>query len=356
MARSGILYSDVARAANEVAAKGQSITVDNVRKMMGDTGSKSTIAPMLKQWKEEHHNEVQAAGAGLPESILNAVRGVYTLMQSDLEQEIAAMTAKHNELICAAKNQQETLAKEIQSLTTSKAALEGQLAANNAKLQSTEEAYLSLQLKLGSLQSEKDGLSLRLADRTQEVKELKQKNEAIQHQFEHFQTATANQRSEDRKAYQSRLTQMENELQLARKTNQAQENTQAKQEAEIQQLVLINTEIANNAQKRKEDLEAIQIKLYQAEFLCQELKQENFDLKKDLTECQLESQRLITSTAVSEKLQEMLNDQLKQSEMKVKQIEEEKQELISELINVRIKQESIKESQDAQSVRENYRK
>jgi hypothetical protein len=52
----------------------------------------------------------------------------------------------------------------------------------------------------------------------------------------------------------------------------------------------------------------------------------------------------------------MLNDQLKQSEMKVKQIEEEKQELISELINVKIKQESIKESQDAQSVRENYRK
>jgi hypothetical protein len=51
MARAGILYSDVARAATELAAKGEAATVDNVRKMMGDTGSKSTIAPMLKRGK-----------------------------------------------------------------------------------------------------------------------------------------------------------------------------------------------------------------------------------------------------------------------------------------------------------------
>jgi hypothetical protein len=146
-------------------------------------------------------------------------------------------------------------------------------------LQSTEEAYLSLQLKLEP--AKRKGWPIATTCRQNSGSQrAKAKNEAIQHQFEHFQTATANQRSEDRKAYQSRLTQMENELQLARKTNQALENTQAKQEAEIQQLVLINTEIANNAQKRKEDLEAIQIKLYQAEFLCQELKQENFDLKR----------------------------------------------------------------------------
>jgi len=353
MARSGILYSDVARAANELAAKGQSITVDNVRKVMGDTGSKSTITPMLKQWKEEHQNEIQATNSGLPESILNAVRAVYTMMQSDSRQEIAAMTAKHDDLIRAAKEQQETLTKDIQSLIASKTALEDQLAATLAKLQSTEEVYSSLQLKFGSLQSEKDGLSLRLTDRTQEVKELKQKFEATQHQFEHFQTATANQRAEDRGAYESRFTQMENELQLTRKTNQALENKQAKQESEIQQLLLINTEIANNAQKRKEDLEAIQLKLYQTEFSLQELKQENLDLKKDLSECQFESQRLITSAAVSEKLQEILSNQLKQSEMKVRQIEEEKQKLISELINTRIKQEPFKESEDPHSVPEN---
>jgi hypothetical protein len=103
----------------QLAAKGEAATVDNVRKMMGDTGSKSTIAPMLKRWKEEHQDEAQAAKSGLPESILNAVRGVYALAKRLREQEIA-LTAEHDELIQAAKTQQATLSDLIESLTTSK--------------------------------------------------------------------------------------------------------------------------------------------------------------------------------------------------------------------------------------------
>ncbi|MBY0569720.1 MAG: DNA-binding protein [Burkholderiaceae bacterium] len=336
MARAGILYSDVARAATELAAKGEAATVDNVRKMMGDTGSKSTIAPMLKRWKEEHQDEALAAKSGLPESILNAVRGVYALLQSDCENKIIALTAEHDALIQAAKTQQATLSDLIESLTTSKITIEAQLAATQEKLGSIEEKYSALQLKFTGMQSEKEGLTLRLDDRSQEVKELKQKNEAMRHQFEHFQTATANQRADDRRAYEARMTQIESELQLARKNNQTLESTRIKQEAEIQQLLLINAEIANNAQKRKEDLEALQIKHYQTDFLLQESKQENLSLKKDLSATQQESQRLQTSAAVSAKLQDLLTEQLKQSEIKTRQVEEEKQALIIELIKTRV--------------------
>lgn len=353
MARSGILYSDVARAADELAAKGQATTVDNVRKMMGDTGSKSTIAPMLKQWKEANQDVVLAANSGLPEPILNAVRGVYTMLQSECEKRIETMTAKHEEMIQSAKLQQETLTKDIHSLTVSKNTLEEQLTDTQEKLRTTEDAYASLQLKFGSLQSEKDGLSLRLEDRTQEVRELKKKTEAMQRQFEHFQTSSAQQRSEDRRGYEIRITQIEIELQASRKNNQTLENTRAKQEAEIQQLLLINTEIADNAQKRKEDLEALQIKQYQTEFLLQETKQENLSLKKDLSTHQLELQRLLTSTAVSAKLQEVLSEQLKQLEMKTRQIEEEKQKLISELIKTRTKDATSKNNSDAAPASEN---
>lgn len=37
-----------------------------VRAALGDTGSKSTIATMLKQWKAQHHGEKAGPGAGLP--------------------------------------------------------------------------------------------------------------------------------------------------------------------------------------------------------------------------------------------------------------------------------------------------
>ncbi|WP_169728165.1 DNA-binding protein, partial [Massilia alkalitolerans] len=51
MARAGILYSHVAKAAAQLTAAGKNATVDTVREALGGTGSKSTIAPMLKQWK-----------------------------------------------------------------------------------------------------------------------------------------------------------------------------------------------------------------------------------------------------------------------------------------------------------------
>ena len=66
MARAGILFSQVVKAATQLAAAGTNPTVDTVRAALGDTGSKGTIAPMLKQWKAQHQGETAAAGAGLP--------------------------------------------------------------------------------------------------------------------------------------------------------------------------------------------------------------------------------------------------------------------------------------------------
>ena len=64
MARAGILYSHVAKAAAQLTAAGKNATVDTVREALGGTGSKSTIAPMLKQWKAQHEGEVAAAQRG----------------------------------------------------------------------------------------------------------------------------------------------------------------------------------------------------------------------------------------------------------------------------------------------------
>ena len=46
MARAGVTYHDVAKAAEAIKTQGQEPTVDRVREHMG-TGSKSTIAPLL---------------------------------------------------------------------------------------------------------------------------------------------------------------------------------------------------------------------------------------------------------------------------------------------------------------------
>lgn len=64
MGRYGVTYLDVVNAATEIQSAGQNPTVDAVRQRLG-TGSKSTIAPYLKQWRnkqflEKHPSEASS--------------------------------------------------------------------------------------------------------------------------------------------------------------------------------------------------------------------------------------------------------------------------------------------------------
>ncbi|GGZ80154.1 DNA-binding protein [Paraglaciecola sp. Hal342] len=52
MARAGVTYHDIAKAAEAIKTHGQEPTVDRVREHLG-TGSKSTIAPLLKRWRSD---------------------------------------------------------------------------------------------------------------------------------------------------------------------------------------------------------------------------------------------------------------------------------------------------------------
>jgi len=106
MARTGILYSDVMKAAQIVAADGRNPTVDSVREALGSTGSKSTIAPLLKRWKEEQQRDGGVKiEAGLPAELMEAMRGVYDKQQRDLAQQLDSAMQEHRTALAAAQEQ-----------------------------------------------------------------------------------------------------------------------------------------------------------------------------------------------------------------------------------------------------------
>src|SRR3569623_706175 len=160
MGRAGILYSHVAKAAAKLVADGKNPTVDNVREALGGTGSKSTIAPMLKRWKAEHTKDIVEAELGVPAELLQAIKGVYDKLQADVQQQ----------------------------LLTDRAA---QIAARNQQL---------TQSRL---------------------------------QFEHYQEATAHQRSEERQAAEQRLTRLEQELASTQQQAAVQQATIGQQTAQV---------------------------------------------------------------------------------------------------------------------------
>lgn len=212
MARAGILYSHVAKAATQLAAAGKNPTVDSVREQLGGTGSKSTIAPLLKQWKAQHQGETAAAGAGLPVDLLEAVKGVYERMQADAQQQFELARAEHLAALEAVQEQLRQCQAHDGMLSQSAASLSAELAQTKEALARLQGAHQAEQITVATLRSDNAGMEQRLADRAAEVKALVEQLAQARVQFEHFQQAIAEQRLEDRRAFDRHAGRLEHDL------------------------------------------------------------------------------------------------------------------------------------------------
>lgn len=223
MARAGITYTEVATAAARLSAAGKNPTVDTVREALGGTGSKSTIAPMLKRWKTEHQEQVIAHDVGLPADLLQAVKGLYEHLQQEANRNVQAAqdalaSAQHDftaQLKVATENAA-TLLKErdtLQSLLTQERTRSDQLTESNR----------TLQVARVKAEMEASGLAQRLADRQGEVESLSRQLEQTRTQFEHYQEAVAAQRAEERREAEQRCQRLEQELGDTRHTMAGQQ-------------------------------------------------------------------------------------------------------------------------------------
>lgn len=236
MARSGILYSDVARAAAKLAAAGTNPTVDGVREALGGTGSKSTIAPLLKRWKAEQQETVTAAESGLPPSLLQAVKGLHEHMQSEFAQRLEQARQTHDAAMRAAAEREETLRAERQALAAAHAALSKELERTQATLTQLQAVHHDQGMRLVTVEAENAGLQQRLVDRAGEVDTLDRQLSQARAQFEHYQEATAIQRAEERQGYEQRIARLEQDLASIQRHVVAQQATIGQREATIDHL------------------------------------------------------------------------------------------------------------------------
>lgn len=223
MARPGITYFQVAQAATKLVADGRNPTVDTVREALGSTGSKSTIAPFLKRWKAEHQEAVADAEAGLPATLLHAVKGLYEHLQSDVAQKLETAKQKHDAALQAAAEQEERLRAELGALTSANAALSADLSRTRDALAQLQQAHQAQSLVLSATQAENTGLQQRLSDRATEVSALNHQLSQTRAQFEHYQEAAAAQRTEERQATEQRIARLEQDLALANRQGFAQQ-------------------------------------------------------------------------------------------------------------------------------------
>lgn len=212
MARAGILYSHVAAAASRLAGEGKNPTVDTVRAALGATGSKSTIAPMLKRWKEEHAGTVAEAASGLPSALLQAVKQVYDGLRTDATGQLEQAILAHRDELKAIQAEATQLRTQATVLAEEKSMLAADLARACAEAVQLRAELQSQSVVLAATQSENAGLTQRLADRAAEVATVNQQLTHARTQFEHYQESSVAQRTEERQSFERRIAQQDHEL------------------------------------------------------------------------------------------------------------------------------------------------
>lgn len=102
MARPGVTYKDIATAASELKGQGRSITIDNVRSILG-TGSIGTINNHLRKWKDAQTSTNKiAVKENIPEELIALVKGLwervcaqsieqFTPLETRYQQEVAQL-------------------------------------------------------------------------------------------------------------------------------------------------------------------------------------------------------------------------------------------------------------------------
>ncbi|MFZ6774778.1 DNA-binding protein [Undibacterium sp. SXout7W] len=310
MARSGILYSDVAKAAETLNKAGKGITVDNIRETLGNTGSKSTIGPMLKQWKNEHLGKLTEIESRLPPMLLQALQDVYDLVQQNAQLLIDSADEQCQQQIATMQLDVQGALSEKATVLTENEKLVSALNAETDKVTSLQTDNQRMQVELASLRSEKTGLLTRLKDRETEVDGLHQQISMSRSQFDHFQEATAIQRTQERQAYESRINKLEYEMNASRQQILEQQMSLSHQSAQIIHLNQSNAILQEQAGNLQQTLALTYTERDQYNSQLTELQSRYKDLSSNLASIQeIQSANSIAIASKEEKIA-MLNGQL----------------------------------------------
>lgn len=257
MARAGITHAEVEQAASDLAADGKNPTVDAVRAALGGTGSKSTIAPMLKRWKSAHREQVLAQQEGLPQELLEVVKGLHAHMQQAAQLQVQAAQSGAQAVVAECRQQLSDADAAMAELAGRRDALESDLAQEKIRREQLETAHQALQLAYATAQAQGAGLVQRLADRQNEVDSLNRQLHQSRTQFEHYQEAAAAQRASEREEAQQRCNRLEQEQGELRRSLAGQQKTVTQREAQLEQASRDNDRLESELHTLRETHQAV---------------------------------------------------------------------------------------------------
>lgn len=334
MARAGITYTEVANAARQLQAENKSPTTDNIRGLIG-SGSKSTILRHLRSWKEGHALEAQADT--LPLSLLETVKGLWSHIRSEADDEIAIQQEDFNAKIEAMEKVLARLQEQHASEIKEKEQLEVTLKVARNGIDELSTLLHTQQMETVRLNEYIVGLERQTVQQSEENKRLHHVVIQTQKNLEHYQETNLRlkeshslERENERNEYLQAVRSLETEnnalAQEKNLLNQALKHAEATLSVERKAISQLKTTIQSFTKADSENKTTIALLEHQNQVLNRQSTKQDQEIK----ECHEQlrcSQNQISSLTNK---QEFLGASLRKAEDKVQALMDEKLFLIQE--------------------------
>lgn len=245
MGRAGVTLQEVEKAALQLQGRGKNPSVDAVREVIG-TGSKSTIAQHLRDWKSQ-----QSYGAGkLPQDLLALVTGLWERLNLEADQRITEIEVLSGEQLQELKQTFTKLHQDHAHLQKLFHQSEETRIAEQISKEKLEKELLKEQQEHAKLLERHQATTRQLEDSKSENARLHQLANNIQANLEHYQNAIQQLRTEQNLAaekqqiqFQQEATELQRELALLRKQLKEHEQQIACNNVELNQLHLLQQQL-----------------------------------------------------------------------------------------------------------------
>jgi chromosome segregation ATPase len=326
MGRAGITLQEVEKAVLQLQGRGKNPSVDAVREILG-TGSKSTIAQHLRDWKAQ-----QSYTSGkLPQELLAIVTGLWERLNAKADQRITEI-----------ENTSDQQAKELKQTLTR---LQQDYAQLQKQFHQSEENRITersnkerLEKELIKEQQEHSKLFERHQTMIQQLEDCKGENARlhqlannIQANLEHYQNAMQQLRTEQTLAmekqqiqFQQELVELQRDVALQRKKFQESEQQLSQKNIELQQIQEKHHSLQQEYEIQKRDIQENTHELIVFKERCEQYLQQLQIYKNDLTHKDKHSIECEKQIAILNEHRNRLQNELSAAEDKIELLRQEK--------------------------------
>lgn len=252
MARPGVTFSEVDRAARKVLEQGQRPTVDRVITITG--GSRTTVNAHLKLWWAKHDQQVDAEQAGLPSHLVEAVKALNEKAHETAEHKIIEAKARFEaEAARLRQEASEQHARADQGESQCRA-LQEQLKESAANIESLKRVLEQEKVARVRLEAELSSTTSACEEARTAHRERQTENRDIRAHFEHYQQRIAEDRQQEREQFRIIRASLEHQVELLNKQLQMEEQRRQAAQAESENLRVLQEKSAAVVEELKHNL------------------------------------------------------------------------------------------------------